>query len=94
MYPVFGIETRYINKILKEVATFYASLLNQYKFKYHVSLSASFYKINEKDQRIDEIELFILLNINHNLTEPDFNNIDIKSHRTSSSRIKRFRMDI
>ena len=35
--------------------------------------------INEEDQRNDEIELFINLNINSNLTETDINNIDVKS---------------
>ena len=73
-----GIETRYINKILKEMATIYARLINQYRFKYHILFSASFYKINEEDQRIDEIELFINLNINNNLTKTDINNIDVK----------------
>ena len=33
-YSGFGIETIYINKILKEMATFYARLINQYKFRY------------------------------------------------------------
>ena len=60
-FPDIGIETRYINKILKEMATIYARLRNQYKFKYHKIFSASFYKINEEDQRSDEIELFINL---------------------------------
>ena len=78
-FPDIGIETRYINKILREMATIYARLINQYKFKYHKSFSASFYKINEEDQRSDEIELFINLNINNNLTETDVNNIDVKS---------------
>ena len=41
-YPDFGIETRRINKILKEMATIYARLINQYKFKYHILFSASF----------------------------------------------------
>ena len=41
--------------------------------------SASFYKNNEEDQRNDEIELFINLNINNNLTESDIDNIDLKS---------------
>ena len=53
--------------------------MNQYKFKYHKILSAIFYMINEEDQRSDEIELFNNLNINHNLTETDNNNIDVKS---------------
>ena len=35
-FPDIGIETRYINMILKEMATVYARLINQYKFKYHI----------------------------------------------------------
>ena len=65
-FPDAGIETRYVNKILKEMATIYARLINQYKFEYHILFSASFYKINEEDQRSDEIELIINLNINNN----------------------------
>ena len=74
-----GIEKRYVNKNLKELSVIYARLINQYKYKYHVLFSASFYKINEEGQRSDEIELFINLNINNNLTESDIDNIDIKS---------------
>ena len=51
----------------------------QYKFKNQILFSASFSKINQEDQRIDEIELCIKLNINHNLTESDVDNIDVKS---------------
>ena len=76
-FPDIGIETRYIKKILKEMATIYARLKNQYKFKYHILFSARFYKINEEDQRSDD--LFINLNINNNLTETDINNIGVKS---------------
>ena len=86
-----GIETRYVNKILKELSVIYARLINQYKFNYHVLFSASFYKINEEDQRSDEIELFSNLNINNNLTESDINNIDIKSqleHQIQSQETK------
>ena len=79
MYRDFGIETRYINKILKEMATIYARLINQYKFIYHILFSARFYKINEEDQRSDEFELFINLNPNHDITESDIDNIDVKS---------------
>ena len=78
-FPDIGTEARYIIKILEEMATIYARLLNQYKFKYHILFSASFYRINEEDQRSDEIELFINLNINNNLTETDIYNIDVKS---------------
>ena len=78
-FPDIGIEKRYVNKILKELSVIYARLINQYKFKYHVLFSASFYKINKEDQRSDETEIFIDLNINNNLTESDIDNIDIKS---------------
>ena len=61
------------------MATIYARIINQYKFKYHKLFSASFCKINEEDQRSDEIEKFINLNINNNLTETDIINIDDKS---------------
>ena len=78
-FPDIGIETRYFNKILKEMDTIYAKLINQYRIKYHVLFSASFYKINEEDPRNDETEFFNNLNINNNLTETDVNNIDVKS---------------
>ena len=77
--PEFGIEYRYINQIIKEVSVIYARSLNQNKFKYHTVFSASFYKINEEDQRNNDIELYINLNINHNLTESDIDNIDVRS---------------
>ena len=78
-FPEFGIEYRYINKIVKDLSIIYARLKNQYKFKYHTIFSASFYKINEEDQRNNENELYINLNINHNLTESDIDNIDVTS---------------
>ena len=61
------------------MATIYARLINQYKFKYHILFSASFYKINEEDPRVNEIELFINLNTNHNLTESDIDKNDVRS---------------
>ena len=79
IFPDIGIETRHINKILKEMATIYARIMDQYKFKYHIIFSAIFYKTNGEDQRSDEIELVINLNINKKLTENDINNIDVKS---------------
>ena len=78
-FPEFGIEFRYIIKIIKELPVIYARLLNQYKFKYHTLFSASFHEINEEDQRNNDIELYINLNINHNLTESDIDNIDVRS---------------
>ena len=43
-HPEFGIEVRYINKILKELTVIYARLINQYKFKYQTVFSARFDK--------------------------------------------------
>ena len=60
------------------MATKYARIINQYNFKYHTLFSASFYKINEEDQRDDEIELNFNLNINDKLTETNYDNIDDK----------------
>ena len=61
------------------MATIYARLITQFKFRYHRLFSASFYKINEEYQRSNEIEIFNNLNINHNLTQTDFNTIGFKS---------------
>ena len=49
--PEFGIEFRYINKIIKELSVIYARLIKQYTFKCHTLFSANFYKINEEDQK-------------------------------------------
>ena len=78
-FPEFGIEYRYINKIVKELSVIYATLKNQKKYKYNTLFSGSFYKINEEDQRYNEIELYINLKNNHNLTESDIDNIDVRS---------------
>ena len=75
----FGIKFRYINKIIRELSVIYARIINQYKFKNHTLFSASFYKINEEDQRYNEIELYINLNINQKLTKSDIDNIDVRS---------------
>ena len=78
-YPEFGIETRYINKIIKELSVVYARLINQYKFRYQTGISAKPDKQDENDQLLDETELFNILKINHNLTESDLDKIDIIS---------------
>ena len=78
-YPEFGILFRYINKIMKELAMIYARIINQYKFKYQAVFSARFDKQNEDDQTLDETELFIILNINHNLTQSDLVKINLVS---------------
>ena len=73
------IEFRFINKILKELAVIYARLINHYKFKYQTVFSARFDKQDEDGELLDETELFINLNINHNLTQTDLDNIDVVS---------------
>ena len=87
-FPEFGIEFRYINKIMKELSVIYARLVNRYKYKYHTLFSASFHKINAEDQRYKEIELYINLNTNHNLTESDINNIDVRSQLENQIQIQ------
>ena len=71
------------------MATIYARLLNQYNLNYHILFSAIFYKIMEEDQRSDEIEIFINLNIYYNLRESDINNIDLKSQLENQIQEKR-----
>ena len=38
-FPKFGIEFRYIIKIIKELSVLYARLVNQYKLRYHTLFS-------------------------------------------------------
>ena len=64
---------------MKELSVIYSRLINQYKFKYQTVFSARFDKQEKNDQVLDETELFINLNVNHNLTKSDLDNIDIKS---------------
>ena len=78
-FPEFGIEFRFINKTMKELAVIYARLINQNKFKYQTVFLARFDKQDEDGELLEETELFINLNINHNLTETDINTIDIRS---------------
>ena len=61
------------------MVTIYAKVINQYKFKYHILFSASFYKTDDQDHKSDEIEFFNKLNFNHNLTETDIIIIDVIS---------------
>ena len=78
-YPVFGIELRYINKIIKELSAPYARLKDQYKFEHQTISSASFDKQAEDNQVLVVTELFSNLNINHKLTESDVKNINVES---------------
>ena len=74
----FGIEPRYINKILKESSSIYDRLLNQYKFNYQSVFSAKLDEQGEDNQVLDETELYINLNTNHILTEIDLHNINVR----------------
>ena len=67
-FPDIGVKKRYNKKNSKELSVIYARLINQYKFKYHIFFTGSFYTINEEDQRSDEIELYNNFDINNNLT--------------------------
>ena len=53
IFPNFGIEFRYLNKILKETATIYARLINQRKLKYQTVFAARFDKQKEVNQVLD-----------------------------------------
>ena len=86
--PDLGIATSYINKIPKKMSAFYARLKNQYKIKYHTVFSAGFYKINEEDQRSNEIKIYINLNFNNSLTETEIENTDVKSQLEHQIRIQ------
>ena len=90
-FSELGIEFRCINKIIKELSVIFARLIIQYKFNYHTFFSASFYKINEEDQRKNEIELYMKLNINHNSTESDIDNIDVRSQLEHQKKFKRLK---
>ena len=86
-----GLNSDISKKIKQDFSVIYARLKSQYKFKYHAFFSASFYKINEEDQRYNEFEVYVKLNNNHNLTESDIDNIDVRSqleHQIQNQEIK------
>ena len=90
-YPEFGIEVRYVNKNFKELSVIYASLINQKKLKCQTVFSARFGKRDEESQVLDETELFINVNINHNVTESDLDKNDIKpplEHQIQQQEVK------
>ena len=77
--PGFGIEVRYIIKIIKELSVIYARLMNQYIFKYQTVFSARFDKQDEDNQVLDETEFYFNLNVNHHSTQTDINKDVVKS---------------
>ena len=74
-YHEFGIDVRYIKKIMKELSIIYAILINQYKYKYQTVFSARFDKQDEDKRVLYETELFNKLNFNHNFTQTDIDRI-------------------
>ena len=60
------------------MATIYSRILNQYELKNQTVLSARFDEQGEDGQKLDEIELYINLNINQDSTESDFGIINVK----------------
>ena len=61
------------------MTSIYARLNIRFKHQYQTSFSARFDKQDENNQVLDDIEIYINLNINQNLTESDFVRFHIKS---------------
>ena len=61
IFLILELNSRIIKKIMKELSVIYARLIIHIKWKNHTLFSASFYKINEEDQKKIEIEKFIEL---------------------------------
>ena len=70
----YNVELHYINHIIKQLSNIYVRLINQYKFRYQTSFLTVFDKQNG-----DKKEIFIDLNISHNLTQSDIDKIDVRS---------------
>ena len=90
-FPEFGIEFRFVNKIMKELAVIYARLINQYKIRYQTVFSARYDKQDEVGQLLEGTEFFINLNIIQNLTQSDLGKIDIRSpleHQIQRQKLK------
>ena len=73
---------------MKQMADIYARIINQYNFEFQRAFSARFVKQDEEDQVLEELELYINLNFNRNLTETDIDHIDVRSQLGSRFRIK------
>ena len=75
IYIHFGIETRYIMKILKEMATIYARLVNQYKFRCHTKfdeLNIQDFDFQSDFKCDDANKIEILKNLSINIFELNF----------------------
>ena len=60
IYPVFGIETIYNDKTLKEMANAYARLTNQYKFSYHIFIQIVFITLMKKIKKVMKLTYLII----------------------------------
>ena len=58
------------------MSTIYATLINQYKFKYETAFSQRFDKQHDDDQVLVEIELYIKLTLNQNLAQSEYDNLN------------------
>ena len=77
-YGIIGIAEYHIDKIVIEMNNIYATVVNQYKFKYQLSFLVLFNKYGEEGQITSQIELPVILTFTENLTQSDLNNIDIQ----------------
>ena len=80
-----------LKKLSKELSVFYGRMKNQYKFRYQIVFSARFDEQDEINQVLDETELTLNININHNLTESDLDKIEVRSpleHQIQQQEIK------
>ena len=68
----------HINKIVIEMSTIYAKLINHFKFKNQLTFLVLFIKYGEDNELLSEIELPITIFITHNLTQSEFDKIKIQ----------------
>ena len=61
------------------MATIYARLINQNGFNSIYYFQLAFIRLMKKIKEVMELNFFLKLNNNHNLTETDIDNIDVKS---------------
>ena len=63
---------------MKQISSIYARLSNKYKFKNQTVFSARLDKQDEDDRVLDEIDLYINLNIKRKTTQSDIDKIDVR----------------
>ena len=68
----------FVDKIFKELSHIYAKFINQYKFKYQLSIMLLFYKFEEDGDIKKEAEMPINLIMTNNLTQSEIDNVNIQ----------------